>query len=201
MYGRYYVEPSQEDEQIRKVLASVEKHYPGQCKTGEINPGDTAAGVISVSNRIVPVPAVFGFPGVYSPGDGRMSGAGRLLINARSETAAKKKLFADHFERRRIILPASGFYEWSMDERKTKYYFELPGQNAVYLCGLYCVLDGACRFVILTKTANASVEEIHERMPVILSGDQVRPYLTDTSEAEKLLTEDGPILKRTALLR
>ncbi len=190
MCGRFHFSRDTADELMIAVLNSMEKRFPGQYKTGEIFPGDPAPGVISRQDRIVSVPAVFGFPGFQGSG---------LLINARSETAAVKKTFAESLQDRRIILPATGFYEWSHDARKQKYLFRVEDQQSLYLCGIYKVIDGVIRFVILTRDANDSMLDVHHRMPVIISPRQVRPYLTDRSAAMDLIAEAAPDLVKQAV--
>ena len=95
-----------------------------------------------------------------------------------------------------MILPADGFYEWSRDEKKTKYLFTLDGLRTLYLCGLYKLFNGQYRFVILTRPANDSMVEIHDRMPVIANADEVRHYLTDQTAAEQILRTANPALNR-----
>jgi putative SOS response-associated peptidase YedK len=141
--------------------------------------------MIARQEIIVPVPAVFGFPGFRD---------GKLLINARSETVGEKKLFADSLKNRRVILPAMGFYEW--DSEKTKYLFTVDALSVLYLCGLYKVIDGKYRFVILTRSANESMAETHDRMPIIVGEDAVRPYLTDITSAEAIIATAAPTLHR-----
>ncbi len=188
MCGRYYFSAEDADDRVSAILRILEKTSPGQYKTGEILPGDAAPAVIRRAGKLVPVPAVFGFPG--------FSG-GKLLLNARSETAAEKKTFAESFRERRIVLPAAGFYEW--DREKTKYYFSAEEQPVIYLSGLYRQTEGVCRFVILTRAANESMAEIHDRMPVILRAEEVRPYLTDTDAALALIASASPELTRKAV--
>ncbi len=188
MCGRYCFTRISGDEKLDAVKRYMEKNYPGQYKTGEIFPGDFAPAVIHRKDRIVAVPAGFGFPGYQD---------NRLIINARSETVAEKKTFAECLRDRRVILPASGFYEWSHhDRKKTKYLFTVDTMQTIYLCGIYKLIDGACRFVILTRPANDSMIEVHDRMPVIVGEKEVRPYLTDRDAADEIIATASPELAR-----
>lgn len=187
MCGRYNFSADFSDDKLSAIVSMMDRRYPGSYKTGEIFPGDTAPGIIEQQGKIVPVPATFGFPGFQD---------GKLLINARSETASQKRTFSDCLRGQRIILPATGFYEWSHDTQKNKYLFTIEARPVLYLCGLYKIIDGQCRFVILTRAANESMAEIHDRMPVIAAADEVRSYLTDYSFACRLLIDSAPELAR-----
>ena len=68
--------------------------------------------------------------------------------------------------------------------------------ETIYLCGIYRVVDGLYRFVILTREANASMKETHDRMPVIVDEQAVRAYLTDRRFAMEILSGNAPILTR-----
>lgn len=173
------------DDKTAAILEMLDRKFPGAYKTGDIFPGDAAPAILARGDRIVAVPAVFGFPGFQN---------GKLLINARGETAAEKKSFAESLKERRILLPATGFYEWSAE--KTKYLFSSASTNPFYLCGLYRIINGQIRFVILTRAANESMIEIHDRMPVIVEEDQVRPYLTDPAAAADIIAKASPPLDR-----
>ena len=187
MCGRYYYSDKGADSKNEVLIAMMEKYYRGKYKTGEIFPGDTVPAVIERGGKLLPVPATFGFPG--------FSG-GKLLINARSETAAEKPAFAESLRQRRIILPANGFFEWSRDEKRAKYRFSVESARTIYLCGLYRLVDGAPHFVILTRAANDSMRSTHDRMPVIAGEDQVRPYLTDRDAAMEIIATANPELSR-----
>ena len=56
------------------------------------------------------------------------------------------------------------------------------------MAGIYDNVDGTNCYVVLTTAPNASVQGIHDRMPLILSHEQVRPWLTDPQAALTLLT-------------
>ena len=188
MCCRYYFDQRADDERMKKILSMMERDYPGAYKTGEIFPGDTVPAVVGEQGKLRHVPAVFGFPGFRDK---------QLILNARAETAAQKPTFAESLRERRVILPADGFYEWSHDGQKTKYLFTLDGLRTLYLCGLYQRIEDKYRFVILTRPANASMIEVHDRMPVIVCAEDVRAYLTDLQAARELIASASPALTRS----
>lgn len=190
MCGRYFFSDMTKDEKLTAIVNMMERQFPDSYKTGEIFPGDTAPAVVCDHDRIRAVPAVFGFPGYQG---------NKLLINARSETAADKPTFADSLRARRIILPAVGFYEWSHSGKKEKFFFQVDEQPVLYLCGVYKIIDGQCRFVILTRPANESMIKTHDRMPVILGEQDVRPYLTNYNAAMTIITTAAPMLRRESV--
>ncbi len=191
MCGRYYFSADRaSDERIEAMMRMMERDHAGQYKTGEILPGDSAPGIIRREGKLIPIPAVFGFPGFRG---------NSLILNARSETAGEKKTFAESLRERRIVLPASGFYEWGRDPEKTKYYFTVEPRPVIYLGGLYQLTEGVFRFVILTRAANETMAEIHDRMPVILGAEDVRPYLTEERAARALIAAAAPPLQRRAV--
>ncbi|TFG49468.1 MAG: SOS response-associated peptidase, partial [Anaerolineales bacterium] len=108
------------------------------------------------------------------------------LINARSETAAEKSSFKNSFRRRRCLVLADGFYEWSKSTAgnvKTPYYFTLKDQTPFAFAGLWEIwnspegdlLKSAC---ILTTTPNEVVKPVHNRMPVILHPENYETWLS-----------------------
>ena len=82
------------------------------------------------------------------------------------------------------------------DAKKTKYLFTVGGENLIYLCGVYKIIDGKHRFAILTRDANASMIETHDRMPIIISREAVRAYLTEYEKAIELISAASPMLTR-----
>jgi len=83
------------------------------------------------------------------------------IINARFETLSERPLFKDLLATHRCLIPADGFYEW---KGKQPYYFQLSNNQLFAFAGLW--RDNRC--VILTRAADANMQGIHNRMPVIL---------------------------------
>ena len=126
----------------------------------------------------------WGFPGFDN---------GKLLINARAESVKERPTFAESFALRRCVLPAAGFYEW--DRKKEKVIFTAYGHKILYLAGIYRPYGDENRFVVLTREANASMEPVHDRMPLILSKEEVAPWVCDAAEADGILTKELPQLQ------
>lgn len=182
MCGRYSLF-ADEDPEIKRIAAAALLLDPS-VKTGEIFPANTAPVLLETGGRIEVGAFGWGFPGWKGKG---------AVINARGETAAEKRMFQAALHARRCVVPTTGFYEW--DAEKRKQLFRLPGSRAVYLAGLYGAFAGENRYVILTTAANASVAEIHHRMPVVLERGRIEAWLTDETAAALLLRETPPALE------
>ena len=98
-------------------------------------------------------------------------------INARGETIFEKPMFRDAARRRRCLILADGFYEWKRDanDRPLQAYFvERADGKPFAMAGIWDTWispDGEIidTVAIVTTTANADIEAIHDRMPVILA--------------------------------
>jgi putative SOS response-associated peptidase YedK len=122
---------------------------------------------------------------------------GNKLINARAESLREKPSFRNAFKRRRCLIVADGFYEWQkIDKRKQPYYIQMDDDKPFAFAGLWDTWqppEGAAiaSCTIITTSANAIVQPIHDRMPVILSPDRytqwLDPTLTDTQVLQELL--------------
>lgn len=120
---------------------------------------------------------------------------GRLLINARSETAAEKPSFRDAWMNHRCAVPASWYYEWEHDEKKKpgkKYALRPARSGIIWLAGLYRMEDGLPVMVILTRPAVDALAWMHSRMPLILSAQDavewIRPGADPEAVAAKCVT-------------
>ena len=120
------------------------------------------------------------------------SGSGKLLINARAETAAEKVTFRDAWSRHRCVIPASGYFEWEHDEKKRvgqKYALHTAGSGLIWLAGLYRMEEGLPVFVILTREAVENLTWMHDRMPVMLSRSGAEKWIRPDSDPKALVDE------------
>ena len=104
------------------------------------------------------------------------------IINSRLETIQKKILFKESFEKRRCVIPANGYYEWSVkDNIKIPYFINIPDKETIYFAGIWKYLNfkksSMKVFSIITKPSNSLLKEIHDRMPVTLSSEESKDYL------------------------
>jgi putative SOS response-associated peptidase YedK len=124
---------------------------------------------------------------------------GNKMINARAETVAEKPAFRAALKKRRCLIPVDGFYEWKREGKtKTPMYIQMKSGEPFALAGLYEFWKPAdsdkwiksC--TIITTTPNALMEDIHDRMPVIIKPNAYDHWLDPAdAPAEKLL----PLLK------
>jgi putative SOS response-associated peptidase YedK len=117
-----------------------------------------------------------------------------LLFNGRCETAAEKPSFRDALARSRCVVPASGFYEWAKrDGSKQPHHIVRRDGAPLLFAGLYSLHPQAGpTFTILTTSPNRAVEELHDRMPVILEGGDLPRWLDPSLRADAVSDLLGP---------
>lgn len=120
-------------------------------------------------------------------------GIGNKLINARSETVTEKPSFREAFARRRCLVLADGFFEWSRrGDRKRPYYFHMRDGEPFAIAALWERWEGeggpleTC--TLLTTGANELLAPHHDRMPVILRPDDYDVWLSPGARGPEHLT-------------
>lgn len=98
-----------------------------------------------------------------------------VIINARQETVLEKPFFREDMLNRRCVVYMPYFYEWQ--DHKVKNAVRRDSQATLKVAGLYRMIDGEPRFVIITQEATAAFSVLHNRLPLMLEDDEVQDYL------------------------
>ncbi len=128
---------------------------------------------------------------------------GSRMINARAETLADKPSFRNAFKLRRNLILTSGFYEWKTvsslanpkGKSKIPVLIHMKNRKPFAFAGLWEEWkspDGNLVYstTIITTSSNALISPFHDRMPVILEGDNRWKWLNsglDLKAAQDLL--------------
>lgn len=117
---------------------------------------------------------------------------GAWLINARAESLRRSPAFRAAFGRRRCLIPADGWYEWTATEAgrgKQACYLTPANGEVVAFAGLWEVW-GAERVLscaIVTTAATGQLTAVHGRMPLVLPRDRWTAWLDPTRAGEDTL--------------
>lgn len=119
---------------------------------------------------------------------------GARAFNARSEELEDKPMFRSALEKRRAVVPASGYYEWkTVDGVKIPHYIHPADGSPLFMAGLYewwrdkeKADDDPTRwllsFTILTRDSIGRLGSIHDRMPLFLDPDHADAWLDPTTD-------------------
>ena len=188
MCCRYWIERSVEfqpieEEMNRSTLVRKWSQTNAVKTEGEIRPTDVVPVIApdSHGNRAV-FPMKWGYSGKS------------LLMNARTETAAKKPTFREDWRKHRCIVPASWYFEWEHFTGNggkmltgDKYMIRTNGSAMTWLCGLYRIEDRMPKFVILTRAPGEGIRFIHDRMPLIMPEQLIDEWIAPELKPESLL--------------
>ena len=123
---------------------------------------------------------------------------GYKMINARAETLTEKPSFRNAYKKKRCLIVADSFYEWKRIDSKTKtpMRIKLKSDELFAMAGLWESWkspEGKSIFScsVITTQPNELVQDIHDRMPVILKPEDEKFWLdssiTDTTKLQHLL--------------
>jgi putative SOS response-associated peptidase YedK len=119
-----------------------------------------------------------------------------LLINARAETVTDKPAFKNAMRRRRCLIPADGWYEWSQSERKRPYFIHRRDGQPFGFAALAETWSGPNgeeldTVAIVTTAARGGLAGLHPRVPVTIVPDDFERWLDcagdDAADALPLL--------------
>jgi putative SOS response-associated peptidase YedK len=133
---------------------------------------------------------------------GKGDGFKLTTFNARTENfgpgAKRSAVFGDSYAKRRCIVPANGWYEWTGPQgSKTKHRFARKDGAPLWFAGIWdrCSTPDAgdfASFTILTGPSAGWLADYHDRAPVILEPDEWSAWLDPAQDVGELLAAVRP---------
>lgn len=199
MCGRYYVD-DETAEEIRRLFRKMDRNqrYESIMAVDKMGAGDIyptgKAPILSGKNGLICCEwQSWGFPKQWETD---LSQKNKVIYNARSESVMEKALFRDSILHSRIVIPATGFYEWN--SRKEKNTFRRRDASVLFMAGCSRRYADGEHFVILTTAANVSMEQVHDRMPLILEQEEIIDWIFNNKKTDQILQKTPCLLDRKA---
>lgn len=139
-------------------------------------------------------------------------GKGPVLFNARADSVDNKPAFRNAFKYKRCLVPMDGWYEWQTEvdaaaagkksgkAKKIPYYMSPEDGSRLYMAGLWSVWHDpavaesppvlSCS--IITVDSAAQLENVHDRMPLVMPRDRWTAWLDPEHPASTDLLEVSP---------
>ncbi len=114
-------------------------------------------------------------------------------FNAKAETVATAQTFRESFKRRRCLVPASCWYEWTgFKGEKAKWQFTSRGDPWLCFAGIWdramiADVGDVQSFTIITQPAGSPLNAYHDRAPVVVPREHWDTWLDTSADVEFLL--------------
>lgn len=131
---------------------------------------------------------------------------GKVLFNARLETAAQLPSFRSAYRSSRCVALADAFYEWTGAKADRVPQRIAPADGLLLFAGIWEQYESRDVFCILTEPATGPLVEVHSRMPVMLTKEGTHQWLAGMAPNHlPRLTPDAlsmrPVSKRLGNVR
>jgi putative SOS response-associated peptidase YedK len=107
-------------------------------------------------------------------------------FNARGESVAEKPMFRSAFQKRRCLVPASGFFEWTGPKpARQPHYITAADGGLLTFPGLHEFWrnpetgEDCPSATIIITAANGFMSRLHDRMPVVLAPRDFDAWLSE----------------------
>lgn len=204
MSDRFVLQASKEDvEQLFKVSSERDDIFTSNFN---ITPGSLIPAIYQDDEER----KIYNFVWGLIPKGAEAETAGRDNFEYPLEELEEDEWLTECLAQRRCLIPANGFYKWKFSEKKsTPFYIRLLSNEITAFAGIYSVWQSSSgrdvySCAMLTTPANALVQPVDDRMPVLLHPDHHAQWLSDESiareEVEKFI-KDGYLLTELAVNR
>lgn len=105
-------------------------------------------------------------------------GTMRTVVNSREDKLGGRT-WNKSFRERRCLIPAAAFYEWVQGTAgMVPLRFERPEHSITWIAGIWREEEerGEC-FSMITTEPNSVLAPVHDRMPAVLTDEQIPAYL------------------------
>lgn len=125
---------------------------------------------------------------------GKGDGFKLTTFNARCEGVETAATFKSAFARRRCVVPASAWYEWTGEKgSKSKHTFRRVDGGVIWFAGIWDQVSTAddgeiTSFSILTTGSDGMLADYHTRAPVILEASDFGAWLDPSQDPAPLMT-------------
>lgn len=94
------------------------------------------------------------------------------VINCRGEELMEKPMFRPYLSSNRCVIIVEGIFEWNKEKQPFKYVSKK--KNHMLIAGLY---NNKAEVILLTVKANSHLGEVHHRMPVVMTDQEVDGWI------------------------
>ena len=179
MSDRFVLEaPKQEVEQLFEVSTERDDFFESEYN---ITPGSRIPVVYQENGRR----KIYSFTWGLIPEDAQEENEGQENFEVALEELDDDDWLSECIAHRRCLIPANGFYKWKFTEKKsTPFYIRLLANELTALAGIYSVWKSASgrnvySCAMLTTEANALVQPVDDRMPVLVHPDNHELWLSE----------------------